>query len=517
MNRNLIFIFISFFVIISACYAPKQNDNSSRSTPSAESVSSQNILNFIEAIEKNKNELHSLMIMRHGKIIAEGWWNPYQPDLKHTVYSTSKSFTSTAIGFAVSEKRLSLNDKVISFFLKDVPDVISPNLSALTVKDLITMSAGQEPDPTFDIVTRDSNWVKSFLATPIKNKPGTKFLYNTLATYMLSAIVQKVTGEKVIDYLKPRLFEPLKIESMDWEVDPQGRNTGGWGLRLKTEDMAKFGQFYLQKGKWNNMQLLPAEWIEDATSFKIDQAPGLPQSTKDSSDWMQGYCYQFWRCRNNGYRADGAFGQYIIVLPDKDAVIVITSETPDMQDVLNLVWEYLLPAFENENSNLNKEIDEKLGDKLVTLALPLFPASKPSKITNTIQNKTYAIARNQFNIDSLKFFFNQTECTLNINAGPEEYKLAFGSGKWIPGETKKAGPSLLSMAKEANSGLPPFKIAGNYQWKNDSILELKLRYIESPHSELMVCTFNKDNISIDVSRSFDFGSQKTKLQGILKK
>ncbi|MDO9579388.1 MAG: serine hydrolase, partial [Bacteroidales bacterium] len=253
-----------------------------RSVPEAEGVSSQGILDFLDAAAKSRHEFHSFMFLRHGKVIAEGWWNPYAPELKHTMYSLSKSFTSTAIGLAVNEKRLTINDKVISFFPKELPDSVSPFLSEMTVRNLLTMSAGQVPDPTFTITANDSNWVKSFLALPVVNEPDTKFLYNSMASYMLSAIVQKVTGQKEIDYLTPRLFQPLGILGIDWEVDPKNINTGGWGLRIKTEDMAKFGQLYLQKGKWNNKQLLPSTWVEEATTTKIQQAPDLSQAAKDT-------------------------------------------------------------------------------------------------------------------------------------------------------------------------------------------------------------------------------------------
>ena len=343
MKRNLRILqgalFLVFF-LISACSTKPKNQSSTslpRSVPEAEGVSSAGIITFLDSAAASRHEFHSFMFLRHGKVIAEGWWNPYKPELKHTLYSTSKCFTSTAMGFAISEKRLSINDKVISFFPKDLPDSVSPFLANMTVKHLLTMSAGQDPDPTSRVVSTDSNWVKGFLGRPVVNAPGTKFLYNSLASYMLSAIVQKVTVEKVIDYLTPRLFAPLDITGIDWEVDPQGINTGGWGLRVKTEDMAKLGQLYLRKGKWNGKQILPASWVEEATTFKIDQAPDAPQSKKDLSDWMQGYCYQFWRCRNNAFRADGAYGQYIIVMPDKDAVIAIQAESPDMQDEINLV------------------------------------------------------------------------------------------------------------------------------------------------------------------------------------
>src|SRR5438270_8303851 len=217
-----------------------------RSIPENEGVSSKGILAFLNAIPNSNHELHSFMVLRHGKVVAEGWWNPYQSSLKHTMYSVSKSFTASAVGFAINEGKLSLDDKVISFFPGDIPDSVGDNLSQLRVQDLLTMSVGQQPDPTADIGAKNDNWVAAFIRTPIVSRPGSKFLYNSAATYMLSAIVQKVTGQSVYDYLQSRLFSPLGITGIDWEVSPQHINTGGWGLRLKTEDMAKFGQLFLR-------------------------------------------------------------------------------------------------------------------------------------------------------------------------------------------------------------------------------------------------------------------------------
>jgi CubicO group peptidase (beta-lactamase class C family) len=358
----LLFLFLSF-QLGSQTILP-------RSTPEEQGVSSKGIMEFLDAIGKSKHEMHSIMILRHGKVIAEGWWSPYRSDLKHTLYSLSKSFTSTAVGFAVAEGKLSVNDKVISFFPDKLPEKISENLSQLSIKDLLSMSAGQAPDPSFAVAPTD-DWIKTFFATPILNKPGSVFLYNSMATYMLSAIVQKVTGEKIVDYLKPRLFDPLGIYGMDWEIDASGINVGGWGFRVKTEDIARFAQLYLQKGKWNGKQVLPEAWVEEATTFKIDNAPGMPQIRKDSSDWRQGYCYQFWRSRHNSYRGDGAFGQYALVLPGEDAVIAITSETMDMQGELNLIWKYLLPAMQVDKTALNKNDAASLKKRLANLKLQL--------------------------------------------------------------------------------------------------------------------------------------------------
>ena len=221
-----------------------------RSTPEAVGVSSAGVRGFLDAVAGSAHEMHSVMLVRHGRVVAEGWWAPYAADLTHTMYSTSKSFTATAIGIAAGEGLLTVEDSVVSFFPDKVPDPMPPHLRALKVKNLLWMRVGQEPDPTRTIAAGD-DWVTAFLATPIVNEPGSRFLYNSAATYMLSAIVTKVSSETVLDYLTPRLFGPLGVSGIDWETDrPGGVNTGGWGLRLHTEDMAKFGQLFLQDGVW---------------------------------------------------------------------------------------------------------------------------------------------------------------------------------------------------------------------------------------------------------------------------
>jgi CubicO group peptidase (beta-lactamase class C family) len=453
------------------------------------------------------------MFLRHGKVIAEGWWDPYRPDLRHTLYSTSKSFTSTAVGLAVSEKFLTVSDKVISFFPDQLPDSVSPFLADMTVKDLLTMSAVQSPEPTGEIRSSGPDWVKSFLAYPVVNDPGTTFLYNSMATFMLSAIVQKVTGEMVIDYLKPRLFEPLGIEGMNWEISPDGYNTGGWGLLLKTEDMAKFGQLYLQKGVWNDKQVIPSDWVEEATTFKIDQAPDAPQSEKDSSDWKQGYCYQFWRSRNNSYRADGAFGQFIIIMPDQDAVIAITSESPDMQDEINMVWKYLLPAMKDEPLAENNAAAETLKQRLSSLALPLAAKAPESPLASLLSSKTYALESNDLRFESFSLEFSGDTCYLSMNADKTDYRLPFGAGKWALAETVMAGPNIFCRP----GALSLNKTAGSYTWKDDKALELVLRYIESPHSVKMTLKFDQENAEINMRLSIPPGTDLPAIKGKMAK
>ncbi len=307
-----------------------------RSTPEKQGVSSAALLDFVKAADQSIDTMNSLMIVRHGHVVAEGWWTPYHSRAPHSLYSLSKSFTSTAVGLAIAEGKLSVDDDVLKFFPEDAPKASSVHLKSMRVSDLLRMSTGQQTEPKRPA---EEVWTKVFLAHDVPFKPGTHFMYNTSATYMLSAIVQKATGQTVLDYLKPRLFEPLGIENPTWESSPQGISTGGYGLSIRTEDIARFGQLYLQRGKWDGKQVVPTEWVDAATARQTSNG------SNPKSDWDQGYGYQFWRCRHDAYRGDGAFGQYCIVLPQHDAVIAITSGVKDMQAVLNLVWDQLLPAF----------------------------------------------------------------------------------------------------------------------------------------------------------------------------
>jgi CubicO group peptidase (beta-lactamase class C family) len=312
-----------------------------RSTPEAQGISSEAILQFVQAADQI-NTLHSFMLVRHGYVIADAWWKPEAPNKPHVLWSLSKSFNSTAVGLAIDEGKLSLDDHVLKFFPADAPPDPSENLKAVTVRDLLTMSSGQATEPQ-----RGTNGptVKEFLAHPFVYKPGTHFLYNTMGAYTLSAIVTKVTGQTTLEYLKPRLFEPLGIKDPQWDASPEGYSLGGYGLYLCTEDIAKFGQLYLQKGKWNGRQLIPEKWVEEATSKQV-RNDGEGHS-KIGIDWRQGYGFQFWRCTHNAFRGDGAHGQLCVVIPDKDAVIAVTADTGNFSGEMNAIWTHLYPAFQS--------------------------------------------------------------------------------------------------------------------------------------------------------------------------
>lgn len=318
-----------------------------RSTPQEAGVDSNGILKFVEGMEKGRLGPHSFMLLRHGRVVAEGWWKPFKREDPHLLYSLSKSFTSSAVGIAIGEGLVSLDDPVTSFFPEEVPRGMSDNLSSMRIRHLLSMSCGHEEEPLLALHGRTvENWVREFLAHPVPRVPGTHFVYNSASTYMCSAILQRVTGLRLIDYLRPSLFQPLGIGSADWETCPRGVDVGGWGLSVTTESIAKLGQLYLQQGLWSGRQLLPIGWVEEASRSHVSNGED------PLNDWNQGYGFQFWRCRHNCYRGDGAFGQNCVVMPDHNAVLVTTASNPDLGATLQLAWDHLLPAMRGTRESL---------------------------------------------------------------------------------------------------------------------------------------------------------------------
>ena len=299
---------------------------------------------YLQAVNDCSEELHSIMVVQHGKVLEEKF---FVPDTAHVLHSVSKTFTSTAVGFAISEGLLKLDDKIVDIFPESVPENASDTLKRVTIRNLLTMNSGHGT-----IRRGDGDWVRGFMVWPLEYEPGTCYCYNSLGTYVLSAAVQKVTGQKIVDYLDTRLWQPLGIEKPRWLESPAGINTGGWGLYLHTQDLAKMGLCILNGGKFGGKQVIPAEWVAEMSANQVPSCPAgrneiqMRESGVDpaTSDWLQGYGYQMWRCRHNAFRADGAYGQYIIIIPDKDAVVAMTANIGDMQEEINLVWDNILPA-----------------------------------------------------------------------------------------------------------------------------------------------------------------------------
>jgi len=324
-------------------------------TPSEVGVDAAGVTAFLDTLAAAPDqELHSLALLRHGRVYAQGWWAPYTPDDRTLLYSLSKSFTSTALGFAVAEGRLALTDRLVDRIAPR--GEVGPRTAALTLRDLASMATGHHEDTLERAYRADPHdTVQGFLTLDPESDPGSVFCYNNGATHALAAVVQEVTGETLTDYLRPRLFEPLGVDPGPWDQHPAGREIGFSGLHLTTEALARFGQLYLSGGSYAGRQVLPEGWAALATSLHT------PNPAEPNPDWRQGYGFQFWRGRHGTIRGDGAYGQFVVLLPEQDAVLVTTGATANMQGVLDAAWAHLLPAFDAAGS---AEADAALADRL---------------------------------------------------------------------------------------------------------------------------------------------------------
>ncbi len=459
----------------------KKTDLPRAASPEAVGVYADVVEQFIEYIQREELEFHSLMVLRHGKVAVEWYNEPFDAHTKHTMYSVSKSFTATAIGFAVSEGLLSLDDKVVDFFPDYPPKTPHPYFDKMTVRTLITMTAGKQTDMLEDKGKID--WIADFINSPWVFEPGTEFLYVNENIYMLCAILHRVTNMSVIEYLTPRLFAPLGIEIPFWETDQNGVEAGGWGLYITTEDLAKFADCYLHDGKYRGKRVIPAAWVKEATANQLPE--GVTQPCQDL-DMRQGYGYCFWMNGGipNSYRADGMFSQFAIVLPDYDACIVTTAAVPIEQQARDAIWKFFPYAFVNENTE--KEAPPKFETSLIER-----PAVSPrSMLEPKIDGRTIKVRKKIFlnligfpmsmlplavtfmmsdragNIDNIKFRFQEHECAITWDEGDENNTVDCG----MDGHYRYGTMTL---------GKITFKVCANAVWLDDVNLKISIRPIET--------------------------------------
>ena len=321
------------------------------SVPEEAGISSKGLLRYLDAVEASGLEHHSILIWKDCKLACRLNYAPYDDQTPHVLFSLSKSFTSAAAGFAVSEGLLRWDSKVLDVLKDKAPDHPSEWLQQVTLAHLLTMGSGLKPEsdeidhliPPSEEQQKNGgpDWARDVLAHDCDHQPGTHFHYNSHGTYLVSAMVQRVTGQNIRDYLMPRLFEPLGISRPDWDCCPQGVCCGGWGLHLSTDSILRFGVCLIQNGMWQGRQVLPVEWLKLATAKQIDNSNGNPEP---ENEWHQGYGYQFWRTRENRFRGDGMFGQLCMVSPDDHMVVAVTAGIDDMATEMKLIHDELFPA-----------------------------------------------------------------------------------------------------------------------------------------------------------------------------
>ncbi len=466
-----------------------------RSTPEAEGLSSGEVLGWVEALEREVEGMHSVMLLRHGAVVAEGWWAPYSAERRHVLYSLSKSFTSTAMGFAISEGEVGLYERVVDIFPEALPGEVSSNLRAMRVKDLLTMTAGHGTESPRD---GEGMTVRSFLGHPVPHLPGTHFMYNTPATFMVSAIVQKRTGQTVLDYLGSRLFEPLGIEGAVWDVNAEGISLGGYGLRVRTEDIAKLGQLYLQRGEWEGRRLLSGEWVEIATSKQVSNG------SNPESDWNQGYGFQFWRCRHGAYRGDGAAGQYCVVMPEQDAVVAVTSGIRDMQKLLDVTWDKLLPAFRPVALPEDAVAAARLRAKLGSLEYPVAEGVEGAVEPRGIAGRVFRFEANETGLETLELRRGREggQWSLDLQMQGERVEIPCGVGRW------EAAESLAGLLLREVGDFRHEAVAGSLGFVGEGGCNIRVVLYDTPFSVTFKLRMDGDELVLEGERQVSFGPLK---------
>jgi CubicO group peptidase (beta-lactamase class C family) len=342
-------------------------------------VSSRAVAALLDRLEARSIECHSLMVVRHGHVVAEGWWAPYSAERPHLLYSVTKSFTSVAVGLAIADGLLSVDDRVVDVLPDHVPADIPEQGRRLTVHHLLSMTTGHRTDSLEEAWRREpGDLVKGFLRVPFPEAEGTRHAYDNPTTFVLARMVERVTGRGLPEFLDERLFEPMGVDHAEWDRVASGAAFGFHGLHLTTEAVAAFGELLLRGGRWGERQLVPRGWVELATRRHVDTLPS--DDGPGNADFLCGYGYQFWMSRH-GYHGNGSFGQECVVVPSHDLVVAVTSGNANAdspaQVVLDAIWECLLPGVDGPGGAGadGSRDDELLAERLRRLSLAPVPGS----------------------------------------------------------------------------------------------------------------------------------------------
>jgi CubicO group peptidase (beta-lactamase class C family) len=446
-----------------------------RSTPEDQQVDPAAILGFLDAVEEHPGiEMHSLMVVRHGHVVAEGWWAPYSAGRPHLLYSLSKSFTSTAAAFAQAEGLLDLDDSVVSHFEEFAADISDTRSRSIKIRHVASMASGHTQDMISAAMASDpAEPVRGFLLNPPQRDPGTVFAYNQPCTYTLASIVQRNAGMPLTKYLRPRLFEPLGIGHVGWHTWPPGREQGFSGLHARTEDIAKLGLLYLQRGRWDGKQLIPEQWVAEAASAQVANPGGW------GPDWQQGYGFQFWMSRH-GYRGDGAFGQFCVILPEHDTVVVTTAATFEMQAMLDAMWAHLLPGL-GRAVPAACPAQHRLAARLGHLALPACQARPAPADWGQWTGQAFTAAAGtgggqaQPKVSSVTVLTGADGWQIRLGEPANSVTFPVGAGAWA-----------VSVPADEHGGSIPLAASGG--WAGDGTLRAEIIFLETPHRMDLSCS-----------------------------
>lgn len=467
---------------------PTPGDGLPRATPESQGLASASVLAFLDDIEGSGLEVQSFMLWRHGHVVAEGWWSPYRADRIHMMHSLTKSVAACAVGLAMADGRFHLEDKVVSFFPEHLPATVSDNLAAMTVQDLLTMRTGHA-EMVSGSVWRPikTSWIAEFFKIPVVTKPGTNFVYTSAATYILSAIVTKTTGQSVADYLKPRVFDLLGIEDYQWPEGPEGISPGANGLSWKTSDSLKLGILHAQNGAWQGRQILPAEWVAAV------QYPHV----KDI------YGYQWWLGPDGTYLADGLFSQLCFVFPRHNAVLAITAGVPLKSQFNSHVYKHFPAAF------LDAAVHESRGAialKNRTRSLRLLPATRltHSPIVPHVSGKDYRFPDNSDQVKVMRFDFTDQDCVFTMEDHRGIHTIKAGLGRTVEDDTTMTGNKLHHEYE-----LDRMRVVASGEWQDERTFVMTWSFVETAFRDTVICFFEGPGLRFD--RRVNVNSAETSL------
>ena len=495
-----------------------------RSTPEEQGVPSGHLERFFKALDACPDiSPHSVLVLRHGRLIGQAHWKPYSGAYAQMTYSLSKSVTAMAVGMAVEDKLFSLDDRICDLFSDRMPPFRNPRINSVTVRHLLDMTSGVRFNEFGSMMERD--WVRAYLQSDCAFEPGGEFAYNSMNSYILSALLRRKTGKGLVEYLTPRLFQPLGIENVFWEKCPMGVEKGGWGLYLRPEDMAKLGQLYLQKGAWTvdgkKRRLVPERWVEESVKIRVRTKMGEHET---------GYGYHLWSFPIEGaYQFNGVFGQYVIVIPGLDVVIAMTSGSHGLfiDTSAAIIREYFGDGATFFDNPLPADASALHALVRTVNSLAVFPETVPQKpprnflqriwrglfggddaeklpeLAAALDKKAYLLensfgtlmpfilqgVRNNFcaGISRVAFSFEPGVCTVVFTQGKDVCTVKAG----LDGVPRRGGVSM-------NGEL--YAVGGSARLTTDeddhTVLKLFISFIETPHTRIIKFIFDGDSVLV---------------------
>lgn len=457
-----------------------------RARPGDVGVSSLAVAAFLADAERLGVELNGMMVWRGGAVAAEGWWWPYRADLPHMMHSATKSFLSAGIGLAIEDGRFGLTDRVVDFFPDHLPAEVNANLAAMTVEDLLTQSSGHAQGASGSVWRLiKTSWIDEAFKIPVVHPPGAVFRYSSANSFLLSAILSRTTGGNAHAWLKPRLLEPLGITDLTWDVGPEDINPGGNGISCRTADLLKLAVLHHQGGKWQGRQVLPAHWVAQATRPHRGNPHG----------------YHWWMGPGGAYYAYGIFGQFAVVFPKHDAIVVVTASTPPLEETLrSLIWHHFPRAFEAGVDGA--AADAALVERLARLRVLPALARTAWPRAAALSGKTFVAEPNDDGVTSLSLAFHADRCELELEDARGRHRVVMGLTDWIEGETTVSGAKL-------HHGYEPdaMRVVAGAEWRDDDKLELTWQFVETAFRDTVTIRFADDALSF--ARSVNTNSKAT--------